>query len=232
MTFLKRLLTFLIISGILLIPFNYFFAHFAFNNVVNKFAQSQVPKGQHLAFSSSFHFYPSMFIRFQDVDYEASKDSKLQIKELNAYIDFWPLIKQKQLHIKSFDVNDVILTLGAKSFDEFIKEMVFPLIREGLGVPRDPSIVFPSRFSIKRVVLNRVSSIGAKEAFSISDVKYNSDVIGFMKMCFADVQNTNAFYDRFIKQFLFAASVEGNCIVFKKSMSPIQIPNLPAPKDN
>ncbi len=120
MSFLKRFFKFILVVVVISIPFNYFFAHLAFHNVLNKFVQSQLPTGQQLVFTSSFHFYPETFIRFKDVDYKDAKDNHLSIIQFDAILDFWTLIKTKKLVVSSFTVSDVQLNLSMKNFDELI----------------------------------------------------------------------------------------------------------------
>lgn len=220
----------MIFMGILMVPFNYFFAHFAFNNVINKFVQAKLPKGQQLAFDSSFHFYPEPFVRFKDIDFSDGTGNHLLVNKLEAILDFWPLIKTKQLLISSFHVATVRIKLTEVSFDELIKNAMFPLIREGLGVPKDPSVAFPGQFSMQNVQLIRLMGENNIQTYTIKNMVYDTNAKTYMNMCFENESKAHVFYDRFLKKYLFAAKPNKACISFVKSSSAIQLPTLPEMK--
>ncbi len=215
------------LGSLVLIPFNYFFAHFAFNRVLNKFAQAQVPQGQKLDFSSSFHMYPQPLIRIKDLDYKDNKGSDVSINTFDGILDVLELIKTKQLILKRFTIDGLKLSLPVKRLDELVKSIMFPIIREGLGVPRDPALFFPSKFSINNIHLVRLFENKNAEKFDITKVVYATERSDFMSMCFPSVDKAERFYKHFISQYLFAAKINGVCIRFTKSLKSLTLPTVP-----
>ena len=55
---MKRLVKKIVISLFVLIGLNYFFAHLAFNQVLNKFVKTTLVKDSSISFSSYFSFLP------------------------------------------------------------------------------------------------------------------------------------------------------------------------------
>lgn len=232
MPFLKRLLKFFIFIAVISLPFNYFFAHFAFNRVLNDFAQSNLVKGQTLKFSSSFHFFPSPFIRIKKLDYKDSSNGRLKISTFKMLINLTQLIKTKSLLVDDFNIDNLTLRLPDKSFDELLKSIMFPLIREGLGVPKDPALHLPSNFEISNVILERSQGGDNVDSYNILKVKYNTNQRKFMEVCFSSETKVQHFYNKFIAQYLIAAKIESKCLIFRKSSKPLAMPkevkNLPA----
>lgn len=223
--FLKRMTKFLIFMAFILVPFNYFFAHFSFNRVLNDFVQTRLIEGQTLTFKSSFHFYPSPSIQIDGIDYKDKSGLILTIKQLKTLVNLTSVIKTKSFLIDEFTLNSLTFRLPKKAFDELLKAIMFPLIREGLGVPKDPSKHLPSRFSMTNVILERTEGGDNSDAFEIASLTYDTHEKVYMKVCFSSHDKTVAFYQKFIAQYLLIAKVEGDCLTFTKSLNPIALPS-------
>ncbi len=210
-SFIKKI----IISVFILISLNYFFAHFAFNQVLTQFIETTMPKGSTISFSSYFSFFPSTSVNVNDIDYQDSKDMKLQISHLNAKFKLSNILTKKQLEILDLKLDFMRLNLKSGRIDELLKTIIFQLIREGLGVPTTSKIEPIKHFSINNLQLERVN-YNETEIFKLSNLVYDSNNINYMNFCFSSPSNAQKFYQRFIAQYLIAAKVKGDCITFTK----------------
>lgn len=213
---MKRLVKKIVISLFVLIGLNYFFAHLAFNQVLNKFVKTTLVKDSSISFSSYFSFLPKAIVHINNLDYKDKDKQKLQISSFNTNIDLSTLITKHQLKILDLKFDSMILRLKAKHIDILLKKIVFRLIREGLGVLSNTNKVQPIKsFSINKLQLERLQDNNA-EIFNIINVLYDSNRSNYMNFCFNSSVDAQKFYQRFIAQYLIAAKVKGDCISFSK----------------
>jgi len=221
---IKRIFKVLIAISVILIAVNYFFAHLAFNHVMNNYAQTIIPSSSKISFKSYFSLLPSPVVHINNIDFEADDGGYMRVQSFSANTNLLDMIKTQTVNIDNITANGMALNLKKDKFDALLKKVVFQLIREGLGVINlsQNSI---KKLNIKNVDLERIND-GIIDSYHIASISYDSLDAKGGAVCFKSVDKAQQFYQKFIAQFLIAAHVKDDCILFLKPKVPLPIGKL------
>ena len=207
---------------IVLIGINYFFAHFAFNNMLNKFAETLIAPESKISFSSYISLLPKPTIHINELNFKAKDDSQLGLGQLTGRLNTIKLISDRQLIFTDLQINDLSITLNAKEFDQTIKSFAFQTIRDGIGVPTTPGQKPVDNFLIKNITLTRKDGL-QQEVYRLSTIFYNNQGTTGINACFPSNEAAQQFFRKFIAQYVIAAKLKNACIVFNKPKPPIDL---------
>ncbi len=219
---LKRLMIKLTLIILILTGIHYFFSHIAFNQVMNNFGQSAIPKGSELSLSSYFSFWPGPSVQINELKYSDKDGTRLDAKAINARLDVSTLLKQRRVAITAFNADGVVLQLKAINFDQLLKGIIFRLIRESLGVATVMKSAPIKEFAVHNLTLKRDND-GIDATTHIQLLSYSAKQQKGVSACFEQSSQAQNFYDTYLRQYLIAAKVQDNCVVFVKPRKTLEI---------
>lgn len=215
-SFLRNLILFIITLFFL----NFFFAHIAFNQVLHQFVGSLVGPKDTFNFSSYFSLWPKPSVNISEASYQ-SKQLDMTIDSIRAQIKLSPLVQYRKIELANVVADGMTLELPDKQFDKYFQQVVFKMIRQGLGVDYQDAKPPIDKYEINNFTLIRAGN--SKQQFHIRHLYSNEEPNLVFTACFDSPDRAQFFNQTMLAKFFIRPLIKQECISFKRGQSLLPV---------
>lgn len=209
MTYLRRIA----VIALVLWGVNYFFAHLAFNRMMNEIATQAVAKEAAITLTSYASLLPRPAIHVSELEYKGKDKAYVSLRRFEGEFDFSQFVRNKKLLFTKVEAEGGVLNLPDILFKEFIGLLLFQLSVADKSQAPNQHLEQLSQLSLKNVMLGRVVNDHTVR-YTLKHITYQQAPVKKLILCFNTENAAHEFNTDLLASFNLKPKVEAACLVF------------------